>query len=238
MILPELTVTTPAFRVVSSRNGYDYLLATPKARTSARWPLMLFLHGAAFRGSHPAVVASHGLPRLLQGGEDLSAGESAVGADLAARFAVVAPQCPDHEVWDDAAVLALLDDVGSKLSVDARRVYLTGLSMGGFGAWSVGLRHPERFAAIVPICGGGRIADITTAARTQRAALQSLGVWAFHGARDVTVPLEESERMVVALRAAGARDVRLTIYPDAGHDAWSEGYANPSLYRWLLGHAR
>lgn len=238
MILPELPVDTSAFRVVSNRDGYDYLLSVPTVRTSARWPLILFLHGSAFRGCDPTMVGTHGLPRLLQVGEDLSAAERARGAELAARFAVVAPQCPDFEVWDDAAVLALLDDVESELNVDARRVYLTGLSMGGFGTWSVGLRHPHRFAAIVPICGGGRIADLTAAARTQRAALQRLGVWAFHGARDVTVPLDESERMVAALRAAGAHDVRLTIYPDAEHDAWSESYANPALYCWLLEHTR
>lgn len=238
MILSDLPVATSAFRVVSNPNGYDYLLSAPPARTSTRWPLILFLHGSAFRGNDPTVVGTHGLPRLLQGGDDLSAAEAARGAELARRFAIVAPQCPDFEVWDDARVLALLDDVEGEFNVDARRVYLTGLSMGGFGTWSVGVRHPERFAAIVPICGGGRIADIAAAGQPQRAALRRLGVWAFHGARDVTVPLEESERMVAALQAAGASDVRLTVYLNAEHDAWSESYANPALYTWLLEHAR
>lgn len=238
MILPELPVVTSAFRVVSNPDGYNYLLSMPTARTSARWPLILFLHGSAFRGTDPAVVGTHGLPRLLHGGEERSAAESAIGADLAARFAVVAPQCPDYEVWDDTRVLALLDAVGTKFNVDSGRVYLTGLSMGGFGTWSVGLRHPERFAAIVPICGGGRIADVGAMRQTQRAALQRLGVWAFHGAKDTIVPLEESERMITALREAGLRDGQLTVYPDAEHDAWSASYTNPALYTWLLEHAR
>ena len=238
MILPEFPVAASGFRVVSNPGGYDYLLSVPAAHTSARWPLILFLHGSAFRGTDPMVVGTHGLPRLLQGGDDLSAAECAIGAEIAATFAVVAPQCRDYEVWDDAAVLALLEDIGSELNVDARRVYLTGLSMGGFGTWSVGLRHPERFAAIVPICGGGRLADVVAETPARRAALPRLGVWAFHGAKDTVVPLAESERMIGALQTAGARDVRLTIYPEAEHDAWSACYANPALYAWLLEHAR
>jgi len=241
MLLHEPPASTARFRAIADSASYDYLLALPDAYAAepARdWPLILFLHGSAFRGSDVSVVGTHGLPRLITGGEDLTAAERMMGAHLAAKFAVVAPQCPDYEVWDDDALLALLDEVGSQLNIDARRVYLTGLSMGGFGAWSVGLRHPQHFAAIVPICGGGRMADVTAAARTQRTALQRLGVWAFHGAQDVTVPLEESERMVAALQAAGAREVRLTVYPEAEHDAWSATYANPALYAWLLGHAR
>ncbi len=238
MLLQEPPVSTTRFRAISNPGGYDYLLSLPEEPEPAvRWPLILFLHGSAFRGSDVTTVGAHGLPRLITGGADLTAAERSIGAQLATQFAIVAPQCPDYEVWDDEAVLALLDDVGSELYVDARRVYLTGLSMGGFGAWSVGVRHPQRFAAMVPICGGGRIADVAASERTQRTALQRLGVWAFHGARDITVPLEESERMVTALQAAGGRDVRLTVYPEAEHDAWSATYANPALYLWLLEHA-
>ena len=168
----------------------------------------------------------------------LTPAERRVAAKIASSFIVLAPQCPQLEVWDDGAVLALLDAIAIQLQVDPARVYLTGLSMGAFGAWSLGMRHPERFAALVPICGGGRLADITSAQRKRKAALRQLGVWAFHGAQDRVVPLEESERMITALKKVGADDVRLTVYPDAGHDSWTSAYATPAVYTWLLKHAR
>jgi predicted peptidase len=183
-------------------------------------------------------VARRGLPRLLHGPPGLTAAEQAVGRDVAARFIVVAPQCPRDEVWDSRGLLALLDEVEREFHPDAARVFVTGLSMGGFGTWTLGMRHPGRIAAIAPICGGGRIADVTTALRTDPAALQGLAVWAFHGAQDRVVPLAESERMIMALKAAHVARVKLTVYPEAQHDAWTETYANPELYAWLLAHRR
>ncbi len=239
MILHDSPASTSGLRAVSNPGGYDYLLSLPAPTPGAtRWPLIVFLHGSASRGSELAAVCTHGLPRLVSGAGELSEAEASIGAELAANFAIVAPQCPKFEVWEDGALMALLDDITSEQPVDARRVYLTGLSMGGFGTWSVGVRHPQRFAALAPICGGGRMADIAAAARSQPLALQRLGVWAFHGAKDVAVPLDESQRMIAGLQDAGVRDVRLTVYPDAGHDAWSATYANPALYAWLLRHAR
>jgi predicted peptidase len=243
MISLAPVVTPPRLRALQNSGGYDYLLALPDdyaAAPAGGWPVILFLHGSAFRGGDITAVGTHGLPRLVRGDADLSAAEKNAGAEIAAGFVVVAPQCPELEVWDDARVLALLDEVEAGLNVDAARVYLTGLSMGGFGAWSLGMRHPQRFAALVPICGGGRIADVVAASceRRRREALRGLGVWAFHGAKDVTVPPEESTRMIAALKTAGVRDARLTIYPDAEHDAWSATYANPALYAWLRRHGR
>jgi len=97
----------------------------------------------------------------------------------------------------------LLDEVMARQAVDPRRVYLTGLSMGGYGTWDLGLAFPERFAAIVPICGGGQMIGVILGSRDKGPALKSLGVWAFHGARDNVVPLEESQRMVNALKRPG-----------------------------------
>lgn len=238
--------TTPSragtrLRAVTNGSGYDYLLALPDAystRPRTRWPLLLFLHGAAQRGSDVRMVAQQGIARLLAEPPELNAAERAAAARLASSFIVLAPQCPDLEVWDDDAVLALLEDVSTTFNVDAARVHLTGLSMGAFGAWSLAMRHPQRFAALVAISGGGRLTDVTTSHRKHRAALEQLGVWAFHGANDRVVPLEESERMVAALQRIGARDVRLTVYPDVGHDAWTPAYATAELYPWLLAHSR
>ena len=113
--------------------------------------------------------------------------------------------------------------------VDPDRVYLTGLSMGGYGTWALAAAHPEKFAAAVPICGGG---DPDTAPR-----LKDIPLWVFHGAKDSTVLPRESKRMVEAVKKAGG-DVKLTIYLDAGHDSWTATYDNPDLYKWLLDHKR
>ena len=228
-------------RAISNRYGYDYLVSQPENVTGEpgrRWPLILFLHGAAERGSEVAGVARQGLPRLLSADSGLSSAEIEVGRKVATQFVVIAPQCAHYEVWNEDEVLRLIDDVTPQYNIDPARVYLTGLSMGGFGVWLIGLRHPQRFAAIVPVCGGGRIADINTATKKELDALRSLGVWAFHGARDRVVPLEESTRMIEALREAQVADVKFTIYPECEHDSWSASYANADLYTWLLQHRR
>jgi predicted peptidase len=126
-------------------------------------------------------------------------------------------------------VIALLDEVQSKYKVDPDRVYLTGLSMGGFGTWETATQYPERFAAIVPICGGGRPYTV--------ARLKNLPTWVFHGEKDNVVPIKRSEEMVDALKKAGG-DVKFTRYPEAGHDSWTETYNNPELYDWFLKHTR
>ena len=247
MLSPSTPTVPPSLeslgrlRAITPPRGYHYLLSQPRALApdpQFRWPLLLFLHGAAERGTDVAGVARQGLPRLLSASPDLNAAELALGHGIAERFIVIAPQCAHYEVWSDAGVLALLNEVSGELAFDPARVYLTGLSMGGFGVWSLGLRHPERFAALVPVCGGGRIADVTAAANTQPAVLRRLGIWAFHGARDRVVPLEESERMIAALQRAGVPDVKFTVYPDTEHDAWTAAYADPELYPWLLRHQR
>jgi predicted peptidase len=203
----------------------DYLLFLPAgygADPAKRWPLILFLHGAGERGTNLWLVAKHGPPKIA-------------AAETNLPFIVVSPQCPDGKIWSDDLLLALLDDIENKYAVDTHRVYLTGLSMGGFGTWSLGLSHPERFAAIAPICGGG---NFITPLLADKSTLASLPVWAFHGAKDPVVPLEESERMVNYLKKIGVREVKLTVYPDAQHDCWTQTYANPELFAWFLEHSR
>ena len=158
----------------------DYLLFLPEgydAASGKRWPLILFLHGAGERGSDIWMVAKHGPPKIDT-------------TETNFPFIVVSPQCPAGRGWSDDALLALLDDVENKYLVDTHRVYLTGLSMGGFGVWSIGISHPERFAALAPICGGGSFITVYLANEDNHAALTSLPIWAFHGAKDPVVPLE------------------------------------------------
>jgi len=204
-----------------------YWLFLPRQYQAARgpgWPLILFLHGSGERGSNLSKVTAHGPPRLVKRQPDFP-------------FVVVSPQCPAGQMWSNPVLLSLLDEVQSKVHVDLRRVYLTGLSMGGYATWNLALEHPERFAALAPICGGGEVLPLLLASSKKLRALRTLGVWAFHGAEDPIVPLAESERMVAALQKIGAHP-QLTVYPGTGHDSWTETYQNPELYRWLLRHQR
>ena len=132
--------------------------------------------------------------------------------------------------WKPEPLIQLVDHVVAKMRIDPTRVYVTGLSMGGYGTWRLVAAHPERFAAAVPICGGGE-------PREMAGALRRVPIWAFHGARDPVVPLSASQEMVDAVQRAGG-DVRLTVYPEVAHDSWTQTYNNPEVYDWLLSHRR
>jgi predicted peptidase len=206
----------------------NYLLFLPEgyyAKAEKRWPLILFLHGSGERGTNVWKVATHGPPKNVNGRPDFP-------------FIILSPQCPEHEVWSKEVLLQLFGEITGKYAVDTNRIYLTGLSMGGYGTWDLGLTYPEKFAAIVPICGGGQLISVILSSREKGPALKTLGVWAFHGAKDPVVPLEESQRLVDALKNVGVQDVNLTVYPEAQHDSWTKTYSNPELYEWLLKHAR
>ncbi len=187
------------------------------------WPVILFLHGSGERGDDLMRVLDYGLPQCLS-------------ENLALPALVAAPQCPLQSDWtlQDDALLALLNELCATYAVDQRRIYLTGLSMGGRGAWRLAASNPERFAALVPICG--RRPDGVRSAETMR-LLCDIPTWVFHGAQDQVVPVEEGDAMVAALRACGA-DVRYTRYPDVGHNAWTPAYAEPELYTWLFDQQR
>jgi predicted peptidase len=204
-------------RVVRAYSA-DYLLFLPgDYDTAHRWPLLLFLHGAGERGSDVSRVALHGPPKVIR------------EATLDLPFIVVSPQTPEDRIWSVALLDALLDEVSRRYSVDAERVYVTGLSMGGYGTWHLAMEFPHRFAAIAPISGGG----IPTGACT----LRHLPIWAVHGAQDQVIPVASTEQLVERLRACDGH-IRYTRHEDAGHDAWTRTYADPALYDWLLTHRR
>ena len=211
----------------------DYLLFLPKgyeANSDKRWPLILFLHGAGERGTNVWQVDIHGPAKYIAEHPEFP-------------FILVSPQCPAGEAWSNEVLLELLNEVSASHKVDSQRVYLTGLSMGGFGTWDLAVMHPEKFAAVAPICGGGEVlhvllAKLGYATPERKAALKGLPVWAFHGARDNIVPPTESERMVRALKDLGAGEVKLTVYPEATHNSWAQTYSNPEFYQWLLEHKR
>lgn len=212
-------------RVDAGRHGHhtelkiryplDYLVYEPEgysARGSQRWPLMLFLHGSGERGSDLDAVKRHGPPKRIEEGRKFPC-------------IVVAPQCPDNSWWDAIALEALLQEITAHYRVDPARICLTGLSMGGFGTWDLAARNPQRYAAIVPVCGRGEPLFATQLAK--------LPIWAFHGAKDSVVPLRYSQDVIDAIRAIGG-NARLTIYPEADHDSWTDTYANDAVYEWML----
>ena len=206
-----------------------YMLFTPRdySPEGRRWPLMLFLHGlgeSGHGGEELERVKIHGPPRLVESRPDFP-------------FVVVTPQCPPPQgepkdvvptAWRPDQLIQLVDHVLANTNTDPTRVCVTGLSMGGYGTWRLVAAYPERFAAAVPICGGGE-------PKSMAAALRRVPLWAFHGARDEVVPLRRSQEMVDAVRCAGGR-VRLTVYPNVEHDSWTATYDNQDVYDWLLSH--
>jgi pimeloyl-ACP methyl ester carboxylesterase len=194
--------------------------AAPPPSPGQRWPLLLFLHGKGERGDNLEQVREAGLAARLDYDRSFREQFPAI---------VVAPQCPANGWWSTYELAALLDDIQARYPVDPDRVYVTGMSMGGYGTWALATEFPDRFAAIAPVCGGG---DPDEAER-----LINVPVWTFHGVQDSIVPIAESERMVAALQKLG-NPVKFNKYPDAGHDAWTETYANRDLYAWLFSHRR
>lgn len=178
-----------------------------------KWPLLLFLHGAGERGDDLELVKVHGPPKMIAQGEDFP-------------FVVVSPQCPEGVWWSIETLHALINDIVATHRIDTSRIYVTGLSMGGYGSWGLAYTYPDLFAAAVPICGGGE---------PEKAPLmKEIPTWVFHGAKDEAVPLERSQEMVDALEEAGG-NVRFTIYPEAGHvGAWENAYGDRELWEWLV----
>jgi predicted peptidase len=198
---------------ITKKVSVNYLVYLPKdyKNSNEKWPVIFFLHGAGERGSELELVKKNGLPKLVE------------SADY--PFIVISPQCPENTDWDLNALNGLYAEVLKKYKVDQSRVYLTGLSMGGYGTWAWAIDSPDKFAAIAPVCGGGRAFMVSR--------IKDLPVWAFHGLKDDVVPVYESEKMVNALKKISEK-AKLTVYPEADHDSWTLTYSNPELYKWLL----
>lgn len=182
-------------------------------------PLMLFLHGAGERGSELAKVRAWGPPKIVKKKKDFP-------------FIVISPQCPSGAFWPqfDDVLAKLVDEVAGELKVNKSKMYCTGLSMGGFGTWSLCAKHPKLFAAAAPICGGGKPSSALD--------LKDLPIWAFHGDADKVVPYSYSEKLVNAIKEAGGKQIKFTTYKGVGHNSWSQAYATQELYDWMLSHSR
>ena len=198
----------------------NYLLYLPKEydNSDSLFPLILFLHGKGERGDNLELVKRHGPPMLVEKGKDFP-------------FILLSPQCPINTTWAMQTLILneLLNEIIGNYRVDINRIYLTGLSMGGNGTWSLAVAYPDKFAAIVPICGWGSPHDMRD--------IKNIPIWSFHGAKDLDVPIENSQELIDALIKEGAKP-KFTIYPEAEHDCWTETYNNPELYDWLLSHRK
>lgn len=214
------------------------LLSPEKPEAGKRYPLVIFLHGAGERGNDNQKQLKHGAGLFAR-------------PEVRAKYPcyVIAPQCPDGKRWCEVdwgdpkphqtpaqpsvplgLLLEVIDEFRQRPSVDQARLYVTGLSMGGFGTWDLVTRRPGQFAAAIPICGGG---DVGAAQ-----ILAKLPIWIFHGGNDTVVKTVRSRLMNEAIKAAGGTLVKYTEYPDVGHDAWTAAYNEPELLPWLFGQRR
>jgi predicted peptidase len=219
---PKDTVTAPqqqtgvTFRKVNNAKSItDYVLQLPASYNTdknKKWPVIFFLHGVGERGSD--------LNRVKRAGLAAKAAK-----DPNFPFIVVSPQCKADLVWDNPSLDVLYADVLKQFNIDPKRMYLTGLSMGGFGAWGWANISPDKFAAVVPICGGGNVAGACR--------LKDIPIWAFHNADDRTVPVNASREMVNAIKNCGGKLIKYTENPTGGHDAWTKAYNDPALFTWL-----
>lgn len=194
--------------------GIRYLVRLPKNYTeNKQYPTLLFLHGAGSRGKDISVLRRNPFFTLTADKKDFP-------------FVQIAPQCHADtwfDIWETLKEFALY--IKTLSYVDADRVYGIGASMGGYGTWQMAMSMPSYYAAIVPICGGGMYWNAWR--------LKKLPVWAFHGAKDQTVFVEETIKMVDKIKSSGGNP-KLTIYPENTHDAWTDTYLNDEVYKWLL----
>lgn len=200
----------------------SYLLALPadyESQPDRKWPVVYFLHGAGERGDDLNLVKRHGPPRMIEKGHRFDA-------------IVVSPQCPKDQWWDIATLKALADDIDANYRVDLSRVYLTGLSMGGFGSFAWAGDQPWRFAAVAPICGGADEKAMQAMAKRQ------MPLWIFHGDADQRVSPDKSKQAYAWYVDAGGKNGKLTLYPGVGHDSWTKTYADPQLWVWMFQQQR
>ena len=202
---------------VCSCDGLSYILRYPKDfDPAAKHPVLLYLHGSGTRGKTAEAFLQTAAFQKTAAHEDFP-------------FLFFAPQCPPATTWYDllSQLKNLVSEILAMPFADTDRFYLMGASMGAYGVWQLAMSIPDAFAAILPICGGGMYWNAKR--------LVNVPVWAFHGGNDTCVLPEESKKMVDAVNKAGG-SAKLTIYPENKHDAWTDTYSNPDVFRWLLTH--
>jgi predicted peptidase len=217
-ILPEKhTGFVQRIYMDAENNEWKYTLFVPAEYKGNRlYPLLVYLHGYGARGVDGDKPTTDGPGALIK--------EREKTFDMLVLFPQSESGSWEADTEDGQRVMAILEEVLRDYTVDWRRIYLTGTSAGGFGVWSLAARYPHKWAAIVPICGGGDPASVE--------AIQHIPCWYFHGACDKVIDVGQSRNMIAALRDVGAKP-RYTEYPDEGHNCWGRAYATPELWDWL-----
>jgi pimeloyl-ACP methyl ester carboxylesterase len=207
----------------SRDTSYQYLSYVPTGYdedTSTPWPLIIYLHGGSSRGSDIKKLYANGIPDQIYRGREFP-------------FVIVAPQCPKHLRWStDNWFDNLYAEITSRYRIDTNRIYLTGISLGGSGTWYLAIKYPNRFAAIAPMSGFTSDNDFID---KNVENLAHVPIWAFHGANDLVVPVEETQRLVQRLQGMN-EDLKITIEPDIGHGIDWSVYPKEELYDWFLTH--
>ncbi|MBT8219980.1 MAG: dienelactone hydrolase family protein [Bacteroidia bacterium] len=213
MRITTCIILTLLFVSCTPNDPYPYISYEPQGYDGTQdISLMIFLHGAGERGEDLSKVSVHGPPKLVAEGKDFPC-------------LILSPQCPENVWWQIPRLEATLDEFLSSHTIDKKRIYLTGLSMGGYGTWEWARQFPDKFAAIAPICGGLESGNVEP--------LKDIPIWAFHGAKDEVVPLEESTKVIEAIKELGGQP-QYTIYPEANHDSWTATYADSTFYNWFF----
>lgn len=207
---------------LDDKTEYKYAVFLPKAyrdEPEKKWPVILFLHGSGERGTDGVKQTTIGLPAYIARHRSTF------------EFITIMPQA--HTMWftgdDEVAVWKMLEREANELRIDPERVYITGLSMGGFATWDFICKRPDVFAAAVPVCGSGNPKFVSNA--------KSLPIWAFHGVNDKAVPVSGSREPIETLKKSGANPI-YTEYADGDHFIWDRAYQTQRLYSWLLEHKR
>lgn len=198
---------------ISEKKQLNYLLHVP-GNTKQKKPLIIFLHGSGEKGNDLEKVKVHGPFKYLKNNK------------LDAY--VLAPQCPDNEYWDTEVLYRLIQKIQKENNIDDKRIYLTGLSMGGWGAWNLAFAHPEMFAALVPVAG-----FVDRVPMIENCKIKDIPTRIFHGLLDDVVDVSYSTVIYKKLKPC-SRDIQLTIFDDANHDSWTRVYDNKEIYEWML----
>lgn len=215
-------ISSHSYAQQKTKVKYDYLLYLPKdyAKSSKKYPLVIYLHGGSHKGHNLNKLKAYGLPYLVDKGQDFD-------------FIIASPQCPEGKYWSSENWFeSLYESLTKDHRIDINRIYLTGISMGGYGTYITAMDFPDKFAAIVPLCGGINDSDTT-----RICTLKNMPIWTFHGTADDQIPISETERIARLLNACRGQ-MTFTRLKDEGHGIQYLYENKPEIFRWMLKQRR
>ena len=217
-----LYLSTSSYAQSKVKAKYNYLLYLPKSYTKGQkqYPLVIYLHGGSQKGNDLNKLKGYGLPYVVDKGHKF-------------KFIIASPQCPANEYWTTEDWFdSLYHELTTKYRIDINRVYLTGISMGGYGTYTVAMDYPEKLAAIVPLCGGINDSDTSRLCN-----IKHIPIWTFHGTADDKISITETERVVKGLKPCGG-NIKFTRLQNEGHGIEYLYKTKPQIYDWLLKHKK